>query len=132
MAKQKATAKSADRGKFLTIMLILLLLGQIYGLYAFAVDEGGYRTDMLGGTFNSLLMIIEFFMAWASLYGIWKFKKWGVYLYIISVVISLLAYLFGPSRPSASPALTIFVTLFMSGIFAIPLWAIKRKWHLFK
>lgn len=139
MAKQKTTAKSTDRGKFLTIVIVVMFLLMFWDSSTLITNADNSRTNLLSKSFLEIVMYILLSVAsWVSLYGIWKFKKWGVYLFFGSSLVGLISGMLAFKWSEISlgifglSILLIFTLIILAILFLIPLWAIKRKWHLFK
>ena len=79
------------RGTLLTIALVLIIL---HGIFMFAV----YWTTIgnIGSDAASWPIIVMALSALAGIiagFGMWSWKKWGIYLYVIAVVASTIVSL---------------------------------------
>jgi len=122
--EQKQTKKHP--GKFLTIMILFLIIGDIQIPYYMA------NPDKLSAIYGSLPSWYPLYAGLgllsnvAIIYGMWKFKKWAVYIliaYFASKVPSEL-FMFQPAQQMA----TMITTVVGAGLW---FWAIKREWKHF-
>jgi hypothetical protein len=133
MAKTANTKK--ERGKFLTIMLILFTFQAIQGLYSIS-------SGMRGLTFLGLipwgivaLMVLEI----AILIGIFYWKRVAIYGFIIYNIAVLLtcSYLlvllqsFSQSISYLIPSMPVMINATVAP-FLLLFWAIRRKWKYFE
>ena len=118
--------KEKQRGIFLTIMILLLVIGDLQIPYYLA------NPDALNTVYSSI-------PAWYPLYallglasniaiiiGMWRMKKWAVYLlvaYFASKVLVDLIYILPAQQ------LPVFATTAVGA--GLWFWAIYRKWELF-
>lgn len=114
-----------DRGILLTILIILIGLSYIFGL----VDSLKYSF-----MYNTLLSILGLI----SLVGIWLWKKWAVYLFIVMYAVSFGITLFLLQTPQLNKDLSTFYSPFVVwmiawGIIPVVLGyiALKAKWKYF-
>lgn len=131
MAQNKT---SADRGIFLTILLVLSVIGFIWRLF---ITFGG---GLAGVTYVNpppfWYRSFEIIANWVSvlslggaIFGLFKWKKWGVYLLALSLVVDIVYHL----------AMFIFADWYtgsaraVGGVIVAGLWfcAISRKWQNF-
>jgi len=121
----KKTLKK-QRGKFLTIMILFLVIGDIQIPYYLV------HADALKAIYGNLpswyplYAILGLISNVAIIIGMWKMKKWAVYLliaYFVSKVPSEL-FMFQPAQLMA----TAITTAVGAGLW---FWAIHRKWKSF-
>lgn len=119
------------RGVFLTIIYIYGILlaimlfssGIIYPLMSLMDSTAGRQT--------LLVSVLEFIPLVAALYGIWKWKKWGVYSLITYIVISIIATFVSDIVLKIYTGYAQYViSLDILGA-AIWFWALSRKWSYF-
>jgi len=126
---QKAEKKQTKKhpGKFLSVMILFLIIGDIQIPYYMA------NPDKLSAIYGSLPSWYPLYAGLgllsnvAIIYGMWKFKKWAVYIliaYFASKVPSEL-FMFQPAQQMA----TMITTVVGAGLW---FWAIKREWKYFK
>lgn len=120
------------RGKFLTIVLILSLLIDIFNV----LSPINHLADYLGFFNTESYKIIHFLIHLIILCGMWKMKKWGVYLWYITLLI--LPYIIHLSYSHIKTTIPdIVVGFLVLGVLiliisiGLPTWAIKRKWKDF-
>lgn len=115
-----------QRGKFLTIMIFFLVLGDIQIPYYLM------NSDALKAIYGNLpswyplYAIFGLVLSIAIIIGMWKMKKWAAYLliaYFASKVPSEL-FMFQPAQQMA----TVITTAAGAGLW---FWAIRRKWKSF-
>lgn len=132
MAKKKELTSNKNRGKFLTVVIILLLLLSVLDLTRIVFNFNGWLAEIAGEPdWYMYFYAISFIGEFVSLYGLWMFKKWGFYLFLLLNLIWMI-YLVAFPDPLFNTSLFIVMLIFIFIlIFALPLWAIRRKWHLF-
>lgn len=128
------------RGIFLTIMLLWTAFGLLQLLYQTINPETlpkvpGIANPADLGLWYKILNPIGLIIGFATLIGIWMWKKWGVYLYGVSFTFNLVtsAYIqrqFMSEAVRAQYGLLIYILPIIFG--ALFLWAISRKWKNFE
>jgi hypothetical protein len=121
---QKKTQKTPrkTRGTWLTIALVVIVL---HGLLA-AVYYAAAKVDSayMARPWLISLMVVHFLANVAAAIGIWYWKKWGVYIYIVSTILAVIVGLITTGLGMVS----IFY-------FALPLvivgWLLRTKWAYF-
>jgi hypothetical protein len=127
--EQKIVKK--DRGLLLSAMLVLGFLGTLEGLAMLSNHEMRATMDKMYGKlpewYNSYT-VISFIIILISYYGIYKWKKWGAYLYGAAIGINV-AVMFntGIAKSFLFPlvAISTAASAFFWG------WVIYRKWKYF-
>ncbi len=119
--------KKKIRGKFLTAILVLSIIGILQALFNIATKDSSawsseYRYIPQWLKTYQLLGVV---IAGLANIGLWFWKKWSVYLLIILSIINYFIniYILQFHYP------VIYLLGFI--LFMIPLWAIKRKWEYF-
>ncbi|MGB2909578.1 MAG: hypothetical protein WBD56_13230 [Anaerolineales bacterium] len=82
------TSHHVERGFWLSLVLILIMIHSIFSIwfvYNAQQDPNAMTTPWLIGALV-LVAIAKFFAAIA----IWNWKKWGLYLFAVSVVVSVI------------------------------------------
>ena len=119
--------KGKQRGWFLTIMILFLILGDIQIPYYLWINPDAlstvyehlpswYPTYALVGLASNIAIII----------GMWRMKKWAAYLlaiYFVSKVVADYLYIL-PDK-----MVVVFATTIVGA--GLWLWAVYRKWELF-
>ena len=122
---------SKDRGVFLTILVIYGALQAILVFFSgiiYPIVGMGLR----GGSQILLVSLLEFIPLVAALYGIWMWKKWGVYLLFASILITIIStFVFDLVLKVYSGYAQGVIFLDILGA-ALWFWAIYRKWSLFE
>ena len=114
------------QGIFLSIMILFLIIGDLQIPYylsnpdalktVYSSIPAWYPTYAIAGLASNVAIII----------GMWRMKKWAVYLliaYFASKFLVDLMYVVPEKQ------LLVFVTTVVGGLFWA--WAIRRKWNLF-
>lgn len=132
VSKTVSSPATGDRGLFLMILLVLGIIGIV--LSAFALLSGKMAMAVMGmPSWMPAYQLLSVVVSAASLYGIWQWKKWGVYLlvalYLIQVVMDLSLSAEGVGSIKYSMYGGVIGTLVIAGLWY---WAIYRKWSLFK
>jgi hypothetical protein len=118
--------KEKQRGIFLTIMILLLVLGDIQIPYYLA------NPDALNTVYNNipswypLYALLGLASNIAIIIGVWRMKKWSVYLlvvYFASKVLVDFIYILPAQQ------MVVFATTAVGA--GLWFWAIYRKWELF-
>lgn len=122
MATQKTNNK---RGTFLTVLIIISAIFSFPSIFTIGETKS---IEMLTGVpvpWFPLFSLVSLVMTYASLYGMWTLKKWGVYLLIaVNVLqIGVLAYI----MPELLKGL--WLTVVFIGLWT---WAIYPRWKYFK
>ena len=115
-----------DRGKFLTVMIVLAAFGYLQSLYYLTntnVIEQAYGAVPSWFSFYAL---VGFGIGIITMVGIWLWKKWAVYLLVASTTITLLMQLF-VLKP-VQGQFVYYMTIVSASIW---FWAIYRKWKNF-
>lgn len=119
------------RGLFLTVLLVLQAIGLAFGVLGLLGVGAMVATTGLPAWYLPLT-VVSLVLSAATLYGIWKWKKWGVYALVASYVLSL-GTTFMSSQSAQAPAGAMYggvaVTLVIAGLWY---WAIYKKWKNFK
>src|SRR5476649_1436355 len=92
LASEQIDANSKNRGVFLTILLIYGILQAIllfFSGFIYPITTFGLNTT--AGRLTLLVSVFEFVPLIVALYGIWKWKKWGVYSLVAYILISIIA-----------------------------------------
>jgi hypothetical protein len=116
-----------DRGKFLTIMIVLSAIGLLQSLYYLV------NTDLIQQSYGVVPEWFQLYSVFGILFGsimligLWMLKKWGVYLLTVSVVLSFVMQLFF-LRPQTYQEIVYILSIISAGIW---FWAINRKWKNF-
>lgn len=63
------------------------------------------------------------------LFGIWKWKKWAIYVFVLNVIIALLMQIFVLPNYANFSLITIVLSLVVSAFW---FWVIYRKWSHFE
>jgi hypothetical protein len=126
MKKTEKKELKKHPGKFLTVMILFLIVGDIQIPYYLA------HPDALSAIYGNLpswyplYAVLGLASNVAIIIGMWKFKKWAVYIliaYFISKVPSEL-FMFQPAQQMA----TLTTTVVGASLW---FWAIKREWKYF-
>jgi hypothetical protein len=115
-----------QRGKFLTLMIIFLVIGDVQIPY-YLVNSNALKA-VYGNLppWYPLYVVFSLALNIAIIIGMWKMKKWSVYLLIVYFATKIPTELF-MFRPVQQVA-TFATTLVGAGLW---FWAIYRKWSLF-
>jgi hypothetical protein len=132
----KSASTGSDRGIFLTVLLALSALGLALGVIGLFAVNALPTTAVLPGWYK-MYEIASLVISAAVIYGIWNWKKWGVYLlavgYILGLVVNFMItgslYSSMGAAGGAAQAGGIVGTLVIIGLWY---WAIYRKWSLFR
>jgi len=118
--------KEKQRGLFLNIMILLLIIGDLQIPYYLA------NPDALNTVYSSipswypLYAVLGLASNIAIIIGIWRMKKWAAYLlvaYFVSKVLVDIIYILPAQQ------LPVFATTAVGA--GLWFWAIYRKWSLF-
>ena len=118
--------KEKQRGIFLTIMILLLVLGDIQIPYYLANPEALNTVYSSIPSWYPLYALLGLASNIAIIIGVWWMKKWSVYLlmvYFASKVLVDFIYIL-PAQQMA-----VFATTAAGA--GLWFWAIYRKWELF-
>lgn len=118
------TKNKKERGAFLTAMIVIHIVGIVFSFKLFFIDIVVLKTSL--DTAKSILLG-SLFINIFSIYGIWKWRKWGVNLYIAIYTINLIYQFAVLSEPIQ--LLGILLGAFGASIY---FWAIFRKWSYFE
>jgi hypothetical protein len=115
-----------QRGKFLTLMIIFLVIGDVQIPY-YLVNSNALKA-VYGNLppWYPLYVVFSLALNIAIIIGMWKMKKWSVYLLIVYFATKIPTELF-MFRPVQQVA-TFATTLVGAGLW---FWAIYRKRSLF-
>jgi lysylphosphatidylglycerol synthetase-like protein (DUF2156 family) len=119
-SKYHARRKPVERGTVLTVLLVIMALHGIFATvlyYSISVNETYINRPWL-----LILMVIHSLANVIAAAGIWRWKKWGWQLYIVSTVLSLVVGLLTVGAWSA---------FYMVLPLAIVGWALRTKWDKF-
>jgi|SRR5208283_3432276 len=115
-----------NRGKFLTLMILFLVLGDIQIPY-YLVNSNALHT-VFGNvpSWFPLYAVLELGLSIAIIIGMWKMKKWAVYLLVAYFVTKAPTelYILQPTQLIS----TFVTTVVGAGLW---FWAIYRKWRFF-
>lgn len=117
-----------NRGKLLTVMIVLAAFGQLQSLYYLTntnLVEQAYGTVP---SWFSLYTLFGLLVGVASIVGIWLLKKWAVYLLAFSTAMAFLMQLF-VLKPVQAGQFAYYMTMVSAGLW---FWAIYRKWESFE
>jgi hypothetical protein len=120
------------RGIFLTVLVILGVIGALMIFFSgiiYPITGIGLGSD--AGKLTLLVSALEFIPLIAALYGIWKWKKWGVYSLIVYILISILSTFIFDILLKIYTGYAQYVILIDIFEAAIWFWAISRKWSYF-
>jgi hypothetical protein len=118
--------KEKQRGIFLTIMILLLVLGDIQIPYYLANPDALKTVYSSIPSWYPLYALLGLASNIAIIIGVWRMKKWSVYLlvvYFASKVLVDFIYIL--------PAQQMVVFATTAAGAALWFWAIYRKWELF-
>ena len=118
--------KENQRGIFLTIMILLLVLGDIQIPYYLANPDALNTVYSNIPSWYPLYALLGLASNIAIIIGVWRMKKWSVYLlvvYFASKVLVDFIYIL--------PAQQMVVFATTAAGAGLWFWAIYRKWELF-
>jgi hypothetical protein len=118
--------KEKQRGIFLTIMILLLVLGDIQIPYYLANPDALNTVYSNIPSWYPLYALLGLASNIAIIIGVWRMKKWSVYLlavYFASKVLVDFIYIL--------PAQQMVVFATTAAGAGLWFWAIYRKWELF-
>jgi hypothetical protein len=118
--------KEKQRGIFLTIMILLLVLGDIQIPYYLANPDALKTVYSSIPSWYPLYALLGLASNIAIIIGVWRMKKWSVYLlvvYFASKVLVDFIYIL--------PAQQMVVFATTAAGAGLWFWAIYRKWELF-
>lgn len=116
----------ADRGIFLTIMILLLIIGDIQIPYYLANPDALYTVYSSIPPWYPLYAVLGLASNIAIIIGMWRMKKWAIYL-LVAYFASKLLVDFIYILP-AQQMLVFATTVVGAGLW---FWAIYRKRSLF-
>ncbi len=117
-----------ERGKFLTIILVLAIFGLFQALYL--VTNTSTVSQALGTvpSWYPVYLLVGVVSQAAAIVGIWMWKRWGVYLLfgwgLIGPLVQILLL-----KPVQYGQLALYMTVASLGLY---FWAVYRKWHYFE
>ena len=122
----QSAGKEKERGKFLTIMIVIMLLLQIQGF-----EASNLVTSAPPWFFVSVVSVCVVIML--SLYGIWMWKRWAVYLNIVAVGLGWIMS-FGNFLTTRQyyDQISVIVHLPFWALYGLWFWALYRKWRYFE
>jgi hypothetical protein len=118
--------KEKQRGIFLTIMILLLVLGDIQIPYYLANPDALNTVYSNIPSWYPLYALLGLASNIAIIIGVWRMKKWSIYLlvaYFASKVLVDFIYIL--------PAQQMVVFATTAAGAGLWFWAIYRKWELF-
>jgi hypothetical protein len=123
----KTANKKKERGKLLTIMIILVFLLQIldcYGTFALATSPSPWFFMSVVSVFAVIVL---------SLYGIWRWKRWALYVnFAVLVLGQTMSFVnFFTDKLYFYPP-SVILQLHFWALYGPLLWAIHRKWQYFE
>lgn len=122
-------SKTKDRGKLLTVMIILSVISLLFTLLAFSQPQILHTIYPQTPSWFSFYLIGGMVMGAVQLAGLWMMKRWAVYLLIftslLGIVIQLLFFNNGSPQNATNIILSTLVGWLIWG------WAISRKWNQF-
>lgn len=127
-----AKSIGGERGLFLSVLFDLSAIGFVLGAFALlspGISNLSYST--LPEWYRPL-NYISLVISAATLYGIWMWKKWGIYLLAVGYVLSLGSTFMVYSGTEAGAVGMyggVVGIVVMAGLWY---WAIYRKWSKFK
>lgn len=137
----KIASKKKDRGKFLTVLFFSNGFFLVLSIPSYFAGQTILRS--MGVTFTPPLWIVGYsvitlILDVAALYGIWKWKKWGVVLWFVLMGLSILtsphlvtqALSSLPNNLRQDTSLNDYIRPIVG--LALWLWAIYRKWKYFE
>lgn len=114
------------QGLFLTIMILFLIIGDLQIPYYLANSDALKTVYSTIPSWYPIYAVLGLASNVAIIIGMWKMKKWAVYLlvaYFASKFFVDLKYVVSGKQTM------VFVTTILGGIFWF--WAIRRKWNSF-
>lgn len=129
-----------DRGKLLTLVLAVMAIGLVMNIYTNINPETvktvpGMTNPIQVGFWQQILGIISTVIGAGTLIGLWMWKKWAVYLYILGFIISLFTLAYTQRivfTETARQEIGMATYLFPIALGAFILWVIRRKWQYFE
>ena len=122
-----ASKQQTQRGWFLTIMIVFLIVGDIQIPYYLWINSGALSTVYKSlPSWYSIYAVVGLASNVAIIIGMWMMKKWSAYLlalYFISK--AALDYFF--IQPHSM--IVVFATTIVGA--GLWFWAIYRKWEMF-
>ena len=118
--------KEKQRGIFLTIMILLLVLGDIQIPYYLANPDALNTVYSNIPSWYPLYALLGLASNIAIIIGMWRMKKWSIYL-LVAYFASKLLVDFIYILPAQQ--LVVFITTAAGA--GLWFWAIYRKWELF-
>lgn len=86
-ARGKTRSRPKERGTWLTLALVVMVLHGALGAYLFYTVRVG--EPYLDRPWILTLMVIHFLANLLAAVGIWYWKKWGLYVYAASTVLAV-------------------------------------------
>jgi hypothetical protein len=122
------TTQTKKRGFVLTALLVFYALSSISLLVDLLMGSAQYPSSVYRYVppWYNALNVVQIFMTAVSIYGIWQWKKFGVYTYIATSILSLLVafFVFTPGGIQ----FFLFASLILDGLF---FWNLYKKWRFF-
>ena len=116
------------RGAFLTTILLLQVIGSAFTLINFLLAQSPFLDRIQYPGWYKVWWVVDPFVRIVTVFGIWRWKRLAVYAVFLIMAVSYgLYYLFNYTYDIFPFSLIIPLILIVLWI-----WAIKRKWHLFR
>jgi hypothetical protein len=116
------TSIQGGRDIFLTVILILWSIGNLYIIYnTFTQFNESFTLNDLGTSIYNFVTIIPSVL---SVPFLWLFKKIGIFLFRFWFLAFIISFLFLDKF-----TFSLFIVILLMGL--MPLWAHLRKWKLF-
>jgi hypothetical protein len=115
--------ETRTRGAWLTVMLVFFGLAQVLVLFLLLVSWRDLVDRGQPGQGIALAAIAATIAALVALVGIWRWKRWGVYLFGLIVVIGFVIDLL-----TGVPPVALLVRVALVALLA---WAIRQRWEWF-
>ena len=77
-----------NRGGCLTAWLILGMIGSIYSIFLYSSGRALFKSAL--PAWGMAILLVLSLLILASLYGIWLWKKWGLYGYFGLIILGLI------------------------------------------
>ncbi len=132
MSNKKVDLKiERKRGKFLTILLVLGIIGIIPSLFhIFDREVVLYKQLIIPSVWFSVIVSVNTLMNAGGILGIWLWKKWGVYFIGLSIILQLVVQAVYVNPLYGGPGLVAYLVGFFFDFLWT--WALYRKWHYFQ
>lgn len=111
-----------ERGFWASFWIVLIVLHAILmaltEIYVLRGSDAVNRPVLIG------ILVINSLAAIVAMFGVWKWKQWGLYLYAISVIIAITVGLI-----LTASQLIVFNRIILPAILG---WTFKDKWDYFE